>query len=137
MHMVDKQHCFMDINDFEQYEPFYNFQLSVKERALRFQAKFDLPLTSITRQFVNKEGVEETKYFVPKLEKTLIGIKLPDGRIIAHKEYKLFFDQNVRPERPLVETGHLKTLQITENGEAVGNNQFLKHKKKGAKTQLM
>lgn len=36
MHMVDKQHCSMNEADFEPFVPFYNFQLSIKDRALRF-----------------------------------------------------------------------------------------------------
>jgi hypothetical protein len=40
----------------------------------------------------NSEGQEQELYFIPKFEKTLVGLKLPDGRVIGHKEYKLFFD---------------------------------------------
>ena len=126
----------MDINDFEQYEPFYNFQLSVKERAIKFQTKYNLPLSSIMKKVINEQQVEEELYFVPKFEKTTTGLKLPDGRIIGHKEFKLFFDQNVRPERPVSDVINTK-LQLTENG----NNETLPLKRVDAsktnKSKLM
>lgn len=116
MHMVDKQHCSMNENDFEPYEKFYDFQISIKDQALKFQKRFNLPLSSITTKIV-KDGVEKEVYFIPKLEKTLTGLKLPDGRIIGHKEYRTFFNQNPRPERPQASPSHV--LQLTENGERV------------------
>lgn len=115
--MIDKQHCFMNEADFEPFERFYNFQSSIKERALRFQKRYGLDLDQVTRK-VHKDGVEELVYFIPKLERTLTGMVLPDGRILGHKEYRAFFDQNLKPKKADVEKPlNSNLLSITENGE--------------------
>lgn len=39
-HMIDKQHCFMDPDDFEQYDPYYDFTVENRKVAQRIQEKF-------------------------------------------------------------------------------------------------
>lgn len=115
--MIDKQHCRMNEADFEPFEKFYNFQSSIKERALRFQQRYNLQIEDITRTIV-RDNVKELVYFIPKLERTLTGLTLPDGRVLGHKEYKTFFDQNLKPKRAEPEKiANQNLLSISENGE--------------------
>ena len=128
----------MNEADFEQFEKFYNFQSSIKERALRFQQRYGLALADITKK-VLRNGVEEEVYFIPKLERSLTGLTLPDGRVLGHKEFKTFFDQNLCPRKLPQRAAQVNLLEISEKGESSKSLMHLEQKSnnKTKRTQLL
>ena len=59
-HMIDKQHCFMDPDDFEQYDKFYDFSEENRKVAKRIQEKFG-HLKSHDNEFLFSIGDDKVK----------------------------------------------------------------------------
>ena len=122
MHMRDKSHCQMNKDFFDEYEPFYDFTALNEAKAKKYLEKYKNANPDLSQIFelVLKpkagnnnteemhEGVEqgadandaEKVIKIPKIVKTETGeLRLPDGRIVGHKDYTRIYKQNLKSKK--------------------------------------
>ena len=118
-HMVDKEHCMMDDNDFEQYDPFYDFDTENRRIAQKMQEKFKDKTAENTyvyrlkaedddsEEWEDDEDEEEMLKSKPKKAPEVYTIRrakrletgellLPGGNIAGSRSYAVYYKQKLR-----------------------------------------
>lgn len=99
-HMVDKQHCFLNIDeDVEEFSPFYDFSdvedsESDEEPVLDVEESKEMGETS-SAAASSRISVPRTAHFPGEI--TATGeLKLPNGKLLGHKDYVRYYNQKYR-----------------------------------------
>lgn len=98
-HMVDKQHCFLNIDeDVEEFSPFYDFS-DVEDSGSDDEPVLD---AEESKEVGENSSAASSRISVPRTahlpgEITPTGeLKLPNGKLLGHKDYVRFYNQKYR-----------------------------------------
>jgi len=139
LHMVDKNHCFMNQDMFGEYEKFYDFSKANLEMAKKLEEKYknskgglefeyEVAIQDDNDEWVDVDSdedaeIKETKPKEAHTQRKIFKLRrpkmldtdellLPSGKIAGHKKYTSIYKQ-----RPIIKQAD--QLKVLENGRAV------------------
>lgn len=124
LHMIDREHTFMDEKDFEEFQEFYNFDEVLRKKAMRQAAKFG-ECGGETLEVNSKSGTESFKFRVPS--KLASGeLLLPSGKIAGKREFAQFYNQNFTASVKREEVKKVADEMRIAQGIPTANQQLMK-----------
>lgn len=141
-HMIDKQHCFMDAEDFEQYEKYYDFTEENRKVAQRIEKKFG-HLKSHDNEFVFT--IEDNKRLAIKPDGEDddswedVDSDAEEGEVIEEEVTEKIDESKVNAKKEFYKLRKAKILSTGEmrlpSGRIAGHRDYLRYYKQKLKIE--